>query len=264
MCYITLTTDFTLADYSVGALKGYIYKLIPNVTIVDISHHITRSYMVEAVYMLKNAYYYFPDNTIHIIGVDNELSAEKKLLVMKYKNQFFIFADNGFASMFNEELSPKDIYYIDAVYPSTTFPTILSVQVAQFIVQNQFSLEGKLPNIESLKNINYKIFPVPVTDNQMIKGKIIHIDSFGNIVSNISREIIDTTQKFNICFGTNEFKNYNFSKILTQYDGIKDDDEPFIFVFNHSGFLELSRVGASATDSFRLKIDDEVSIKYLP
>ena len=90
MSIITLTSDFGLKDYAVGALKGYIFKLIPNANIVDISHYIEPFNILQTAYVLRNAYKYFPENTIHIIAVDNELHSEKNLLVMKYQNQYFI------------------------------------------------------------------------------------------------------------------------------------------------------------------------------
>lgn len=287
MCIITLTTDFNTLDYSVGALKGHIYNLIPNARIVDISHHIAPFDMVQTAYMLKNAYIYFPENTIHIIGVDNELSPQKKLLVMKHRNQFFISADNGFCSIFNENFTSEDIYYIQTNSRST-FPTLLSVQVAQFIIQNQFSLEGKLPKIENFESIKSTLFPKPMQENEVIIGKIIYFDAFQNIVSNISHHIINKNKKFTIYFGSEIFNDYSFEKILNQYNEIENQkielknkkntekisyDGEKMLLFNHSGFLELalykgdSLKGGAATllnGSIKFRLNDSVRIKYLP
>ena len=97
---ITLTTDFGEKDYSVAALKGQLYRLVPQARIVDISHQVERYYIAEAAYLLQGAYRYFPKGTIHIIGVNNELSPDKPLLLFVHEDQYFIVADNGFVSLF--------------------------------------------------------------------------------------------------------------------------------------------------------------------
>lgn len=137
MSIITLTSDFGLKDYAVGALKGYIFKLIPNANIVDISHYIEPFNVLQTAYVLRNAYKYFPENTIHIIAVDNELHSEKNLLVMKYQSQYFICADNGFFSLFCEENFSKKIYKIPLDNFYSIFPTLdFSVKIAQKISEN--------------------------------------------------------------------------------------------------------------------------------
>ena len=84
---ITLTTDFGEQDYSVGALKGQLYSLVPEARIVDISHQVAHYSITEAAYLLQGAYRYFPQGTIHIMGVNNELSAERGLLLLVYEGQ---------------------------------------------------------------------------------------------------------------------------------------------------------------------------------
>ena len=95
MNFITLTTDFGYKDFSVAITKANIYNNIDNVIIVDISHQISPFNNTQAAYILKNSYKSFPEGTIHIIGVDSELTPENSHLAMSFNNHYFIGANNG-------------------------------------------------------------------------------------------------------------------------------------------------------------------------
>ena len=95
MSIITLTTDFGLKDYFVGALKGKILSELKDAIIVDISHNINLFNTLEASYCIEAAYANFPKGTIHIIGIDSERVAETKHIALLWNDHFFICADNG-------------------------------------------------------------------------------------------------------------------------------------------------------------------------
>ena len=99
MPIITLTTDFGTKDHFVGAVKGSIYKELREARVVDISHYITPFSVTETAYILKNAYKHFPSGTIHIVGVDSEISVENRPIAIQMDDQFFICCDNGILSM---------------------------------------------------------------------------------------------------------------------------------------------------------------------
>jgi S-adenosylmethionine hydrolase len=104
MSIITLTTDYGLKDYFVGALKGKLLSNNPDVTIVDISHDIDPFNTVEASYVISAACFSFPKGTVHLIGVDLELTKENKHIVMKCHDSYFIAADNGILSMLSQKI----------------------------------------------------------------------------------------------------------------------------------------------------------------
>ncbi len=92
---ITLTTDFGKKDPSAGTLKAAIYSHFPQVEIVDISHSVNPFHILEAAYIIKNAYKTFPSGTIHILGIDSECTTLNKHLIVQIDGHFFICADNG-------------------------------------------------------------------------------------------------------------------------------------------------------------------------
>ena len=111
MSIITLTTDFGTKDHFVGAIKGTIYSELPNARIVDISHQISPFNITETAYILKNAYKSFPEGSIHIIGVDSELSIENKHIALYLDNHYFICPDNGVISLLASEIKPEKIVF---------------------------------------------------------------------------------------------------------------------------------------------------------
>src|SRR6195952_2121889 len=105
MAIITLTTDLGDKDIYQAALKGSILKLTPGVTIVDITHSVAAFNVQQAAFILKNSFHYFPDNTVHLIGIDTVYNAHTKYLMVRYRNHYFVGADNGiFSLMFTDEV----------------------------------------------------------------------------------------------------------------------------------------------------------------
>src|SRR5580698_9187896 len=104
MAIITLTTDLGDKDIYQAALKGSILKLLPSVNIVEITSKVADYNVQQAAFILKNSFYYFPEATVHLIGIDTVFNEETKYLAVKYKNHFFVGADNGiFSLMFTED-----------------------------------------------------------------------------------------------------------------------------------------------------------------
>lgn len=100
MSIITLTTDYGLKDYFVGALKGKILTEFPEAQIVDISHGIDPFNIAETSYIIGAAYSSFPKGTVHLIGVDVEINKETpQHIAMEWNDHYFICADNGILSI---------------------------------------------------------------------------------------------------------------------------------------------------------------------
>ena len=92
MAIITLTTDFGEKDHFAGAVKGAIYSELEDVKIVDISHCVSPFHIMEAAYIIQNAYSSFPPGTIHIIGIDSELNPENKHIAVLLDGHYFMCA----------------------------------------------------------------------------------------------------------------------------------------------------------------------------
>ncbi len=246
MSIITLTTDFGTKDHFVGAVKGAIYSELPDAKIVDITHHISPFNITETAYILKNSYKSFPDGTIHIIGVDSELSADNKHIALELDNHFFICPDNGLICMITKEIKPKKIVEInihDRI--ESSFPVLdVFVQVACFISRGgNLGVIGK--EIDSYKEM-IEIQPKVNQEQTQITGGVIYIDNYGNIITNISRKLFTEIGKgrdFRVSAA-----RYTFSKIFSKYNEIVDENaqDPRQFdgnrltLFNSGGYLEIA------------------------
>ena len=95
MAIITLTTDLGHKDFYQAALKGSILSQLPNANIVDISHDVSAFNIPQAAFILKNAFYYFPTGTVHLIGIDSVFNEKTRYLGLSYRGHYFVGSDNG-------------------------------------------------------------------------------------------------------------------------------------------------------------------------
>lgn len=190
---ITLTTDFGLADPFVGIVKGVILNLAPSVQIIDITHEIEPQNIQQAALTLESAHNYFPKNTVHLVVVDPGVGSERRSIAVKTKSAIFVGPDNGVltpvivASSPVYELTNKK-YFLDS--PSSTFHgrDVFAPASAWIAKGTALSKMGrKISDPQILQ------FPQPEVKENVISGKIIHIDRFGNCISNISLNLLNAT-----------------------------------------------------------------------
>ena len=110
---VTLTTDLGDGDYYVSALKGTILNADPSIQIVDISHKIRKFDIVHAAFVLKNAYSYFPPNSLHFSNVGPPQQWEENFIVFNWENHYFVGPNNGLLSLIFNEFVPDQIYQLE-------------------------------------------------------------------------------------------------------------------------------------------------------
>jgi S-adenosylmethionine hydrolase len=276
MSIITLTTDFGTKDHFVGAVKGSIYKELEEARVVDISHHITPFNITETAYILKNAYKHFPAGTIHIVGVDSEISTENRPIAIQMDGQYFICCDNGILSMITNEINPEKIVEITIHNTTETNFAILGVfiKVACHIARGgMLEVIGK--RITDIKKI-FEVQPRVNDEQNQILGSIIYIDNFGNVISNIAKNVFQSVGKgreFEIIA-----RNYKFTKIYEKYNDIVDfsisvdkrqDDGKRLALFNSSDFLEISmyrsnlKTVGGASSLLGLNYRDNITVRFI-
>lgn len=246
MSLITLTTDFGIKDHFVGAVKGAIYSNLPDTKIVDITHQISPFNITETAYILKNSYKSFPEGTIHIVGVDSELSKDNKHIAIELDNHFFVCPDNGLISMIASEIKPTKIVEInihDRI--ESSFPVLdVFVQVACFIARGgNLTVIGKeIKEFKQLIEIKPK---VNQAQNQIIGG-VVYIDNYGNVITNVSQKMFQEIGKGRRFKAT--ARRYAFTKIFTKYNEVTGEsahesiqyDGSKLAIFNSAGFLEIA------------------------
>lgn len=273
MSIITLTSDFGLKDHFIASAKGLIYRSIANANIIDVSHEISPFNLFEASYVIKNAIKNFPDNSINIIAVDSEYGQNNKLIVAKYQNQFFITANNGILSFVIEDLKDAEIYELNYQDYKQTSSLQKMIQTASHLAKGGTpSLIGnKIDQIKELTEMN----PQFVEHQSKIIGVVIYIDNYGNVISNI------TKQMFNLAFAGKKsfeitFRNQKISKIYSYYREIENDSSLSIqfnagktmALFNSEGYLEIAiyrgdpNNSGGASTLLGLKYRDSIVINF--
>lgn len=258
MHIITLTSDWNDNDYYVASLKGKILSTCPGSTIVDISHHIKPFNTSQAAFIVRNSYSNFPKNTIHIIAVNSEPEEGKKLLAAKLHNQYFLCADNGILGLLGGS-DPELVVEIEAPAESG---------LASFISLSVFSeIACSLAKGKALKDLGTivesydKQIPLrPTLEGHTITGSVLYIDSFQNVITNISREF------FNQVGNGRNFRIYVQSKhnVLEQINSRYNETPPgeLLAIFNSVGLLEIAMRNGNAAGLFRLNTSSTIRVEF--
>lgn len=275
MAIITLTTDFGEKDYYAGAIKGAIYSELENAKIVDISHSVSPFNIPEAAYIIKNAYNNFPEGTIHLVGIDSELTPENKHIAVLLDGHYFICANNGIMSMICSDRSPDKIVEINIHNNVETNFTVLDVfvKVACHIARGgTLEVIGKV--IKSIKPIT-NLKPIVNDEQSQIIGNVVYIDNYGNVVTNIKKHFFKNIEKgraFEI-----SIRSYKFKIIHNTYSDVvnfklpkekRNDEGKGLVLFNSAGFLEIAiyksnkETVGSAASLMGLDYRDTITINF--
>jgi S-adenosylmethionine hydrolase len=257
MAIITLTTDLGDKDIYQAALKGSILKLLPTVNIVDITNSVAAYNIQQAAFILKNSFYYFPDQTVHLIGIDTVYKEYTKYLAVKYKNHYFVGADNGiFSLMFDKD--PEEMVEINIMQDLKFlhFPLAdIFVKAACHLAQG-----GSLDKIGvPVNEIENKMNLQPVIEKNLIKGGVIYIDSFQNVITNITKELFNTIQRgrrFTLSFKRNE----TITHLCWHYNEVPEGEK--LCLFGISDHLEIAINKGNAAGLLGLNLGDTVVIDF--
>lgn len=257
MAIITLTTDLGHKDFYQSAVKGAILSLLPDVNIVDISHQIAPFNVAQAAYVIGNAYRFFPAGTVHVIGVDTHYQPVSRYLALARDGQFFIGPDNGIFSLLFEE-DPEEVVEINmrSAAEFAHFPLL------DVFVKAACHLAGGQP-LDTLgapaAELNRRAFLQPVHGPDLIRGSVIHIDSFQNVITNIKRELFEQVRNkrpFELYFSRNE----SISEISRYYNEVQEGEK--LCLFGISGHLEIAINKGNAAGLLGLDLGDIVIMQF--
>jgi hypothetical protein len=231
---------------------------LPGASIVDISHQVPSFDIRQASFVLKNAYPSFPEGSVHIIGVNTEASIETPHVVVLYQGHYFIGADNGVFTLLIDG-KPDKIIEIDVLQDSDyfTFSTRdVFVKVACHIAQ------GKAPEElgDTRETLNERISFRAVVEKDIIRGKVIYIDSYGNVFVNIGEALFRKTigkKPFTIHFRKASYEIHSISKT---YDDVPEGEK--LALFSTTGLLEIALNRGKAASLLGLGIDDPVIVRF--
>jgi S-adenosyl-L-methionine hydrolase (adenosine-forming) len=247
MAIITLLTDFGLRDHFVGAIKGVLLKLNPDLTLIDISHLIPPQDIYSGAFTLSQSCFYYPVGTIHLAVVDPGVGSARKALAVTADGHFFVAPDNGLLTHIMESQEDCTAYEITADHyfnkpVSTTFHgrdvfAPIAAWISRGIPLHQLGPVVSNPvklQIPSIKRVR----------DSLIQGSILAVDHFGNLITNLKAS--DIPQAFKMMAGQKEITSMR----QTYADG--SPGELFV-VPGSTGFLEITIKDDSAAAHLNLK-----------
>jgi len=254
MPIVTLTTDWGASDFYAGALKGAILSRSPQVTLVDISHSIAHFDEAEAAFTLRHAYAHFPKGSIHIVGVSCELSSDSPLLLMEADGHYFICAANSCLSLMF--MQPTCVVSIAPSKKSAGFSLIETApqavqQLLSGVQAKELGAPAELPPAIPIKPVlSFKLSATGEQEVATIVGRILHIDGYGNAITNITRRLFDEHARERSCTVYLNSSRYKVPQIFNTYADVEMGN-PVAF-FNSLGLLEVAASYGNASYLYRL------------
>ena len=258
MAIITITSDWGLKDPYLASVKGTMLSQLPDVTIVDISHQITPFDMNQASFVVRNSFRSFPAGTVHLIGINTEASIETPHTLVLYEGHYFIGAENGIFSLIFDH-DPDRIIEIDVIQDSDYFTFSerdVFAKVAVHILTGKPIDELGGPRPALTRMISFQ----PVADGQVIKGKVIYVDVYENLITNISHYLFRSVGKGNRFTITFRNPQYSVQAISTSYSDVPEGE--MLAIFGTSGLLEIAMNRGNASSLLGMEVDDPVRIEF--
>jgi S-adenosylmethionine hydrolase len=257
---VTLTTDFGLHDEYVGVLKGVILHYSTDIQIVDITHTIPPQDIQTASYFLSRSYAFFPGGSVHLVIVDPGVGSNRPIIALETDSHYFVGPDNGIFTPIFQSGKVVSVYRVtNTVYflnnVSNTFHgrDIMAPIAAQ--IATGLSIETLGPEI-TIEQCKFMQPPFCKTGPTTLQGEIIHIDHFGNLCTNISRENLD-----NFSLGQDiliEIGIVAIHSLSSAYS--KADSGSAIALFDSHNFLEIAISEASAAQILEVTTGDKVNV----
>jgi len=191
---ITLTTDFGTGSPYVAQMKGVILRIDPESAIVDITHEVAPQNIRQAALVLEEIAPRFPDATAHVCVVDPGVGTDRKIVLVQAGSQFFIAPDNGVLSRIVRSRPPAAAvaltnrdYWLHPVSSTFHGRDIMAPVAAHFcsgVPPGDFGT-----TVERLEMLDW---PEPRTDGRQLRGSVLYVDSFGNLITNIDRDLVQS------------------------------------------------------------------------
>jgi S-adenosylmethionine hydrolase len=256
---VTLTTDFGLKDSYVAEMKAVILRISPNTTIIDITHDIEKFDIRMAAYTLACAAPYFPKDTVHVAVVDPGVGTKRRALLVQTQSAFYVGPDNGVLALATDNQGIKHIFGI-------TNPKFMLTRISNtFHGRDIFApvaahlTNGTQPKEfgPEIKRISTPKFARVARKRNRLTGEVLHIDGFGNLITNFRKEELDSMgikETVNIKIGNHKLR----LKLGKAYEDVKKREA--VALFGSHGFLEVSVNQGNAGTAFKAKRGDKITL----
>jgi S-adenosyl-L-methionine hydrolase (adenosine-forming) len=245
---IALLSDFGTRDQYVGAMKGVIVRTLPDAQIIDISHEITPGDITEAGWVLATAWRDLPDGTVVVAVVDPGVGSDRRGIAIQAHGRRAVGPDNGMLELIARgstdgeavELTVRALWR-HPVSPVFHGRDVFAPIAARLAAGAELREVGDA--IDSI--VPYPIRPPQLRPDGAAAGHVVHVDRFGNVVTDIGRDVLPRGP---ITVGVGSVV---ISRLVSYY--AEADVEELVAVVNSAGYLEIATRGARAIDKLNVK-----------
>jgi len=260
---VTLTTDFGLRDSYVAQMKGTILSIAIRVSIVDVTHAISRHSIMQAAFITADVWHMYPDGTAHVVVVDPGVGTERRPIALEAHGQYFVGPDNGVFSHVLEEAERSGAGWTGVTLTNTDYwrtPAAsatfhgrdIFAPVAAHLVNGTF-----LTHVgDALTDPQRLSLPTFTVSDDAISGEIIYVDSFGNCVSNIPESALprpESETTITVLAGDRALP-------YVRTYGVVPDGAPLALIGSH-GYLELAARRGNAAHLYGFAIGTPVRVR---
>lgn len=244
-------------------MKGMILRHCPTADIVDITHSIPHHQVVAGAFVLAHSAPYFPEGTMHVVVVDPGVGTERSIMVGQFGGQIYLFPDNGVISLIKESFPLEGLVSVrntrfmpDGNKPSNTFHgrDIFAPLAGQILCGAPISELGPTPQSFRLLDL-----PQPYQENDELVGRVMYVDNFGNLITNIHQQTIshhwvdlETLQV--TCRGL------AVGPVRWTYGQVQPGET--LALINSMGLLEIAVNLGAAAEEFKAGLGAEVRIRH--
>jgi S-adenosylmethionine hydrolase len=256
---ITLTTDFGLKDPYAAEMKAAILSIYPNAVIVDITHEIAKFNIRMGAYVLASAVPYFPKGSVHVAVVDPGVGTRRRPILIQTRQGFFVGPDNGLLVLAAEKqgimrvhelanprfMLPKvsHTFHGRDIFAPAAAHLLNRVKPAEFGPEIREAAKPEFANVTRRKGV--------------LVGEVLHVDGFGNIITNINEEeVVQSHVKGAVSV---ELPSYKLKLKLGKAYGEAEPQEPLALIGSH-GFLEIALNQGNAAEKFETKPGDKIKL----
>jgi len=258
-----LITDFGNTDYFVGVMKGVMKAITPGIEVIDISNDIPSYGILPASFAIDKTYRYFPAGTVFLVVVDPGVGTGRRILLVEHENRYFIGPDNGVLTpvLAKEQeivgvLDNKKYFLIAGT--STFEARDKMAPAAAYLAGGVDPREIASFTAEFILNPGY----FPTLTGKTIEARVVYIDKFGNIMTNVTREFLFDAMKkcgdpgFKVAIGGQELERY-----YEAYGFAGTEPGPFMLIGSH-GNLEIAMNMKPAASALEASLGQEVQVTF--
>lgn len=257
---VTLTTDFGLRDGYVAAMKGAMLRAVPSVCLIDVTHEVPAQDVMTAAFTLRQVIPHFPAGTVHLVVVDPTVGTARRAIAAQFRvggdPHLFVGADNGLLPLIVGAEAAVDVVALPTgEAASATFHgrDVFGPAAARLAAGADLGDLGE--PVDSLTPLHW---PLPRVDEQGVFGMVLHVDHFGNCVTNITRDDVEGQRDgrdFKCFAGSTVFRNH-----ARTYAEVGAGDP--LTLFGSSGLLEIAVNRGHASELLSVERGDTVHLVF--